>query len=221
MPPGKYNITVRLAGFQTGAYQAVQIVLGQTYDLKAILQPGQVTSTVTVEAGQQVLETTQSSVGLTISGPTITNVPTPSNSALYGLALMSPDIQTIGGPRQSSADGLPGGAVNITYDGISAQWQTGKSGDPLIHNDQPEYRRCCGIHGFVSREQRSRYGPRRGSTPICKSARHQPVSRRSLGIFPQRRFEFELLLQQSGRLTAADHALSPIRRKNRGADLEE
>ncbi len=132
MPPGTYNVAIALAGFQTGAYQGVQIIVGQTYDLKATLQPGQLTSTVTVEAGQQVLETSQSSVGLTISGSVITTVPTPSNSALYGLALMSPDVQTIGGPRQSSADGLPGGSVNITYDGISAQWQPGKSGDPLF-----------------------------------------------------------------------------------------
>lgn len=132
MPPGTYKVTVTLSGFQTAVYQAVQIVVGQTYNLKAVLQPGQVTSTVTVEAGQQIVETSQSSVGLSISGPVITHVPTPSNSALYGLALMSPDVQTIGGPRQSSADGLPGGAVNITYDGIAAQWQPGKSGDPLF-----------------------------------------------------------------------------------------
>lgn len=132
MPPGTYNVTASLTGFQTGVYRAVQVVVGNTYDLKVVLQPGQVTSTVTVEAGQQLIETSQSSVGLTISGNVITTVPTPSNSALFGLALMSPDVQTIGGPRQSSADGLPGGAVNITYDGISAQWQTGKSGDPLF-----------------------------------------------------------------------------------------
>src|SRR5581483_1823468 len=132
MPPGTYDVTVKLSGFQTGVYNAVQVVVSQTYDLRVVLQPGQVSSSITVQAGEQVLETTQSSVGLTITGSAITTIPTPSNSALYGLALMSPDVQTIGGPRQSSADGLPGGAVNITYDGISAQWQPGKSGDPLF-----------------------------------------------------------------------------------------
>ena len=130
--PGTYNVTVTVPGFKAATYSAVQVVVGQTYMLKAVMQPGDVTSSVTVEAGAQVLETTESSVGLTVTGPAITHVPTASNSALYGLALMSPDLQTIGGPRQSSADGLPGGVVNITFDGIPAQWQPGKSGDPLF-----------------------------------------------------------------------------------------
>ncbi|MGA7240390.1 MAG: carboxypeptidase-like regulatory domain-containing protein, partial [Bryobacteraceae bacterium] len=135
--PGTYNVTVTVPGFKAATYSSVQVVVGQTYMLKAVMQPGDVTSSVTVEAGAQVLETTESSVGLTVTGPAITHVPTASNSALYGLALMSPDLQTIGGPRQSSADGLPGGAVNITFDGIPAQWQSGKSGDPVFAQVYP------------------------------------------------------------------------------------
>jgi hypothetical protein len=135
--PGTYSVTVTVPGFKLATYSAVQVVVGQTYMLKAVMQPGDVTSSVTVEAGAQVLETTESSVGLTVTGPAITHVPTASNSALYGLALMSPDMQTIGGPRQSSADGLPGGAVNITFDGIPAQWPSGKSGDPVFAQVYP------------------------------------------------------------------------------------
>jgi hypothetical protein len=132
VPPGTYKVTVSMANFQTAVYNAVVVEVGKTYDLKASLQVGQVSQQVTVEAGQEVLETTQSSIGTTFTGSVITHEPSPSNSALNGLVLLSPDIQTIGGPRQSSADGLPGGAVNITFDGISAQWQSGKSGDPIF-----------------------------------------------------------------------------------------
>jgi hypothetical protein len=132
VPPGTYTATITAAGFQIGSFKSVQIAVGQTYDLRAPLQVGEVSSTVTVDAGQQLLETTDSSVSTSVSGPIITHLPSASNSALWGVGMMSPDIQTIGGPRQSSADGLPGGVVNITYDGISAQWQPGKSGDPLF-----------------------------------------------------------------------------------------
>jgi hypothetical protein len=132
LPPGTYSVTVEAPGFQVGVFRSVQIAVGQTYDLKAGLVVGQVTSSVSVEAGAQLLETTDSSVSTSVSGPIITHLPSASNSALWGVGMMSPDIQTIGGPRQSSADGLPGGVVNITYDGISAQWQPGKSGDPLF-----------------------------------------------------------------------------------------
>jgi len=132
VPPGTYNATITAPGFQSAVFRSIVIAVGQTYDLKAPLQLGQVTSTVSVEAGEQLLETSDSSVTTTVTGPIITHLPSASNSALWGVGLMSPDIQTIGGPRQSSADGLPGGVVNITYDGISAQWQPGKSGDPLF-----------------------------------------------------------------------------------------
>ena len=132
LPRGTYNVSVSAPGFQTAVYQSVVIAVGQTYDLKAVLKVGDVATTVNVEAGQQLMETVQSSVGTDISGPVITHLPSTSNSALWGVTMMSPAIQTIGGPRQSSAEGLPGGAVNITYDGIAAQWQPGKSGDPLF-----------------------------------------------------------------------------------------
>jgi Carboxypeptidase regulatory-like domain len=132
LPPGSYSATVTKQGFQTGAYQKMQIVVGQVYDLKVTLRVGAPSTTVTVEAGQQVLQTTQTEIGTTISGPVITEIPSDSNTALWGATMMSPAIQTIGGPRQSSAEGLPGGAVNVTFDGISAQWQPGKSGDPLF-----------------------------------------------------------------------------------------
>jgi hypothetical protein len=132
LPPGTYSVVVARTGFETGAYEKVQIVVGQVYDLKAVLQVGAPSTTVTVEAGEQVLQTTQTEIGSTISGPVITEIPADSNTALWGATMMNPAIQTIGGPRQSSAEGLPGGAVNVTFDGIAAQWQPGKSGDPLF-----------------------------------------------------------------------------------------
>jgi carboxypeptidase family protein len=132
LPPGMYTVTVTATGFQTGVYQSVSIVVGKIYDLKVTLKVGETSTTVTVEAGEQVLETTQTAIGTTIAGPVITHLPSDSNTALWGATMMSPAIQTIGGPRQSSAEGLPGGAVNVTLDGIAAQWQPGKSGDPLF-----------------------------------------------------------------------------------------
>jgi hypothetical protein len=137
LPPGIYRVVVTAPGFKKASYENVTIVVGQTYDLKAVLQVGEATITVTVEAGQQVLETVQTSISSTISGAAITNIPSAATTPLWSATLLSPDIQTIGGPRQSSASGLPGGAVNVTYDGIAAQWQPGKSGDPLFTMTYP------------------------------------------------------------------------------------
>ncbi|MGH9486003.1 MAG: carboxypeptidase regulatory-like domain-containing protein [Terriglobales bacterium] len=131
--PGTYIVTVARTGFKTGTYQEVTVVANQTYTLNATLQVGSQATTITVEAGQSVIHTQETSVGSSITGKVITDLPTASSdSALYGLAMTDPAIQTMGAPRQSSAEGLPGGAVNITIDGISAQWESGKSGDPLF-----------------------------------------------------------------------------------------
>ena len=54
LPPGVYNVTATMNGFQTAVYSAVRIVTGVTYDLKVEMKVGAVEQTVTVEAGQQV-----------------------------------------------------------------------------------------------------------------------------------------------------------------------
>jgi hypothetical protein len=133
VPPGKYNVAVTAKGFRSAVFQSVAIVAGQVYDLNPVLKVGSVSSEVTVQAGAQVLHTTQTAITSTVSARVVNNVPTASSdNAMYGATLLNPAIQTIGGPRQSSAEGLPGGAVNVTIDGISAQWEQGKSGDPFF-----------------------------------------------------------------------------------------
>src|SRR5690348_3433829 len=57
--PGNYIITVAKTGFKTGTFQDVTIAANQTYTLNALLQVGTQDTTVTVEAGQNVIETQQ------------------------------------------------------------------------------------------------------------------------------------------------------------------
>jgi hypothetical protein len=131
--PGEYTVSVSAHGFQTGNYQQVSVVANQIYNLAATLKVGTQTQAVTVEAGQSILHTEQTSINTAITGKVITQLPSASGvSSLYELTQTNPAIQTMGAPRQSSAEGLPGGAINITIDGISAQWQSGKSGDPIF-----------------------------------------------------------------------------------------
>lgn len=138
--PGDYIITVTKTGFKTGTYQGVVVAANQTYTLRPVLEVGSQSATVTVEAGQSVLQTQQTSVGTDISTQkVIQNLPSDSTgSSLYTLTMTDPAIQSMGSGRQSSAEGLPGGAINITIDGISAQWLSGKSGDPLFAMVSPD-----------------------------------------------------------------------------------
>ncbi len=86
---------------------------------------------VSVNAGQQLLETQNTSTQATVSGRNVTNLPQNSRSAQL-LAALDPGAQTVGGPRNSTFEGLPKGTVDITFDGIDAQ-------DNALYNDTEEF----------------------------------------------------------------------------------
>jgi hypothetical protein len=128
LSPGLYTVTVTRTGFRKVVFRDVKIIVGQTYDLSVKLELGEVAETVVVEAGQEVLETTTATVGTTITGQAITQLPFTSRDVL-DLAVLMPGAQTTGRPRQTSFNGLPKGSINITYDGINVQDSVLKSND--------------------------------------------------------------------------------------------
>lgn len=128
MAPGEYNVTVTKDGFKTGVFTAVKITVGLTYELKAKLEIGGASTTVTVESGAQVLHTATASISSTVQGPEITQLPFTSRNA-SDLAILDPGAQTAGNPRNTSFNGLPKGSINITEDGINTQDNLLKSSD--------------------------------------------------------------------------------------------
>ena len=128
LSPGDYNIEVTKDGFKKGLFSGVKIVVGQTYNLKAALEVGGTSYTVTVEAGAQVLETATASITSTVQGPEITSLPFTSRDA-SDLAILDPGAQSAGRPRNSSFNGLPKGSINMTLDGINVQDNVLKSSD--------------------------------------------------------------------------------------------
>jgi hypothetical protein len=126
--PGTYTVAVSMQGFKSAEYRAVKVTVGQVYDLAAKLEVGALESTVVVEAGAEVLETSSTTVGTSITGKSITQLPLASRDAL-DLAILMPGAATTGRARQTSFMGLPKGAINITMDGINAQDNVLKSND--------------------------------------------------------------------------------------------
>lgn len=128
LSPGTYTVRVTSQGFKTSEFKGVKIIVGQVYDLKAPLEVGEVQSTITVESGAAVLETASTTIGTSITGRAITELPFSSRDAL-DLAILMPGAATTGRARQTSFMGLPKGAINITIDGINAQDNVLKSSD--------------------------------------------------------------------------------------------
>jgi hypothetical protein len=133
---GSYTVTITRSQFRTGIFRDVKIVVSETYTLTAHLAVGAATESVEVTAGAEVVETESATVGTSITGRQITELPFTSRSAL-DLATLMPGAATTGRARQTSFDGLPKGSINITYDGINAQDNLLKSNDGFFTITRP------------------------------------------------------------------------------------
>jgi len=82
VPPGSYNITIAKTGFSTRRAAAQQVEVGQVLTINAVLEVGATTSTVevTASAGAE-LQTTNATVGTTLTGSSLTFLPNISRDA--------------------------------------------------------------------------------------------------------------------------------------------
>jgi Carboxypeptidase regulatory-like domain len=137
LAPSVYKVTVEMNNFKTGVFTNITITLGKTYSLPAKLEVGEKTITVQVEGGgEQLMETQSATVTTTVSGKSITNLPFNSRSAVL-LGVLDPGAETNGGSRNSAFEGLPKGAINITFDGINVQCNLLKSSDGFFAINDP------------------------------------------------------------------------------------
>ncbi|HKE56864.1 MAG TPA: carboxypeptidase-like regulatory domain-containing protein, partial [Pyrinomonadaceae bacterium] len=129
LPVGTYKVTIEAtSGFKKAIAANVQVEVGTPATVNVVLEAGTVQETVTVVSGGEVLQTQTATVGTTLTGRQITDLPTASRDAL-DLVLAMPGTTTVGRPRQSSVNGLPKGALNITLDGVNVQDNMLKSSD--------------------------------------------------------------------------------------------
>lgn len=116
VPPGTYDISVSLAGFQTARLSAQKVTVGQQLTIDLILAVGGVTQTVEVSStGAAQLQTTSATVGSTISGDSVILLPNLSRDA-YALQTLNVGVTPAGevaGTRNDQNTYLVDGA-NVT-----------------------------------------------------------------------------------------------------------
>jgi hypothetical protein len=132
---GVYKATITAQGFKQTIVQGIKIEVGQTANLNTVLEIGQVSESVVISGGAEVLKTTDTSVSSTISGRQIIELPFATRDALQ-LVLVQPGTQTATVPRASTINGLPKGSLNITLDGINVQDNLLKSSDGFFTSTQ-------------------------------------------------------------------------------------
>src|SRR5258707_15257252 len=131
-----YTATVSQQGFKTAKVTEIKVDVGKPSSINVALEVGSASETVTIVGGGELLQTQTATVGTTLTGRQITDIPTASRNAL-DLVLALPGTSTVGRPRQSSVNGLPKGALNITLDGMNVQDNLLKSNDGFFTYIQP------------------------------------------------------------------------------------
>src|SRR5262245_185818 len=118
--PGGYTVTVTLMGFKTAVLNNIRVNAAVPASIKVTLEVGGLEETVVVSAGTEIVQTQSAAVATTIDANQIAKLPTGRRSALTFVTTL-PGVNTPGGDRQSTINGLPQSTINITIDGMSAQ----------------------------------------------------------------------------------------------------
>ena len=118
VPPGTYDISVSLAGFQTTRISGQKVTVGEQLTLDLVLRVGGVTQTVEVSStGAAQLQTTTATIGTTITAESLVALPNFARDA-YALQTLSVGVTPAGevaGMRNDQNTYLIDGA-NVTDD---------------------------------------------------------------------------------------------------------
>ena len=118
--PGSYTVTVTLMGFKTAVLNNVRVNAAVPANVRVTLEVGGLEETVLVSAGSEIVQTQSSAVSTTLDVNQISKLPTGSRSVLDFITTL-PGVNTPGGSRDSTINGLPQSSINIPIDGMSAQ----------------------------------------------------------------------------------------------------
>lgn len=133
---GTYTATITGTGFKKTVVTDIKVDVGSPSTVNVQLEVGAASEQVTVVGGGELLRTENATVGTTLTGRQITDIPTASRDAL-DLVLAMPGTTTPGRARTSTINGLPKGALNITLDGVNVQDNVLKSSDGFFTYVRP------------------------------------------------------------------------------------
>jgi hypothetical protein len=116
---GYYTVTVTSSGFKTFTAQEVKLEIGKDYNLTPKLEIGQLSESVTVTAGADIINTTDAKINGTVSNKQLTELPLLTRSPLNFIQLQA---GVASNPfQQSSINGVRTSATNIAIEGVNVQ----------------------------------------------------------------------------------------------------
>jgi hypothetical protein len=124
LPPGTYSLRVELTGFRPVIHEKVELRVDSTTQLDVVLAVGALTDTVTVTEATPIINTTDASVGATLSQQTIERLPVEGRNIVHLLSLQpgavfvpTANANTVD-PRYGAVAGARADQQNVTLDGV-------------------------------------------------------------------------------------------------------
>ncbi|MEO5896925.1 MAG: TonB-dependent receptor [Vicinamibacterales bacterium] len=124
LPPGTYTVRAELTGFRPVVHEKVELRVDSTTQLDVVLAVGAITDTVTVTERTPIINTTDASVGSTLSQQTIERLPVEGRNIVHLLSLQPGAVfiptanANTADPRYGAVAGSRADQQNVTLDGI-------------------------------------------------------------------------------------------------------
>jgi hypothetical protein len=131
--PGTYNVEISKAGFQTSKASNVSVQVQQATTLNAALHVGGSTTVVEVTAATSDLQDMNSTIGNTVTGDALQNLPSLGRDASSFVTMqpgVSPDGSAAGTVVDQTAFMLDGGINSNDMDGSSGVYNPNFGDDP-------------------------------------------------------------------------------------------
>jgi Carboxypeptidase regulatory-like domain len=135
---GLYTVTAEAAGFKKVVLQDVKIDVGVPATANVTLEIGERSESVVVQGAGEVLQTQTANISTTIQTKQIAELPLQSRNSMYFLTML-PGVSSAAtaSPRNSTINGLPSSAYNVTIDGLNTQDNFNKNGDGFFSYISP------------------------------------------------------------------------------------
>ncbi len=131
LPPGNYEITATLDGFNPAKSQNAVLVLGKMLTIDLTLQPRGVTETVQVRAESPLIDVKQSAAYATIQADTISRIP--KGRDFQSILRQAPGAQDESKSGGIQVDGASGAENRWVIDGMdTTNLRTGVSGKTML-----------------------------------------------------------------------------------------
>ena len=120
VPVGSYKVEISLQGFKSTTFTKVAVTVGQEYSLTARLELGNVSESVTVEAGAALVQSTSPEVNATIVQNQVLDIPL-ANRDVTNLIKLQAGVQSMTNRSQTTINGGRPTWTTVTLDGINIQ----------------------------------------------------------------------------------------------------